>query len=122
MKKLLIIPIIALLAACAPMNATPDKVHVQNGTYVSGISATDARRESDNFMIVTVTGETYEDTTLYWRVVWFDANGIEINSGALATPKWASVRRGQPFHWTAIAPNPRATSYKVYVSDRPINQ
>lgn len=120
MKKLFVASAL-FLGACVAQNMTPQNIHVQNGNYIKTIAAHDTVRESDGTMLVNITGETYEDTELFYRVVWFDKDGMKINS-LLSKSVQARVRRDQPFHWSAVAPNKKATSYQVYVSDRVIEQ
>lgn len=110
-----------LLTACAANNMTPANIHVQNGNYLQHISATDTRRTSDDTLLVNITGQTYEDTDLYYKVKWFDANNMEIKS-LLSKSVRAPVRRDVPFTWSAVAPNKKAHSYQIYISDRVIEQ
>lgn len=122
MKKQLILALIGgFLAGCAVQNACPDKIFVQDASYLKHISVQDSVRESDAFKVLTVSGETYEDTDLFYRIVWFDKDGMKQNS-ILSNSNQAIVRRDQPFHWTVVAPSAKAVDYKVYVSDRPIEQ
>ena len=122
MRKMLMFALAGIiLVGCAVQNASPDKIFVQDASYLKHIAAEDSVRDSDGFNQVTISGETYEDTDLFYRVVWFDADGIKQNS-ILSNSNQAIVRRNQPFFWTAIAPSARATDYKVFVSDRPIER
>ena len=122
MKRQLILGLFGIsLAGCAAQNAHPDKIFVQNASYLKHISVQDTLRESDSFKLETVSGETYEDTDLFYRVVWFDKDGMKQNS-ILSNSNQAIVRRNQPFHWTVVAPSAKAVDYKIYVSDRPIEQ
>ncbi len=122
MKKELILALAGIfLTGCAVQNAAPDKIFVQDASYLKHISVRDSVRESDSFKVLTVFGETYEDTDLFYRIVWFDKDGMKQNS-ILSNSNQAIVRRNQPFAWTAIAPSTKAVDYKIYVSDRPIEQ
>ena len=122
MKKILSLALVGILGACAAQNYTPENIIVENGNYIKYVSSTSTRRPSDGFMRVNVTGETYEDTQLYYRLAWFDDNGMKLDAGVLDRPIASRVRRDVPFDWTAIAPSKEASSYKVYISKRPIDQ
>ena len=121
MKKILLF---CLLGACATTyNDNPDKIYVggmEHPGYIKNISVKESST-TNSLQRVTVTGETYEDTKLFYSVVWFDANDMKINS-TLSKPVMAKVRKNQPFHWSAVAPSAKAVSYKVYVADRAIEQ
>jgi len=121
MKKFVLV-FAGLLGACAAQNYTPQNIIVENGNYIKYVSSNSTVRPGDGFMRVNVTGESYEDTELYYRVVWFDDSGMKIDAGVLDRPVQSRVRRNVPFDWTATAPSNAASSYKVYISKRPINQ
>jgi uncharacterized protein YcfL len=126
MKKSVLGCLIAgVLAACAnTVNTDPDKIYINELAdlgYIKNISVSDAQNTSNSLQRVTVTGETNKDVTLYYSVIWFDDNGMKINT-TLSKPVKANVRKSQPFHWTAVAPSEKATSYKVYVASRAIEQ
>lgn len=121
MKKI-ILGCICVLGGCAAQNFNPENIFVENGNYIKNVSSVSAVRESDGFMRVNVSGETYEDTELYYRIVWFDADGVKIETEVLDRPVQARIRRNIPFNWTAISPSAKASSYKVYISNRPIEQ
>lgn len=122
MKKILLF---CLLGACAAtVNENPDKIYVDGMAhpgYIKNISVKEASSKSSSLQRITVNGETYEDAKLFYSVVWFDADDMKINS-SLSKPVMAKVRKNQPFHWSAVAPNAKAVSYKVYVADRAIEQ
>ncbi len=121
MKKFFVISGLIGLCACATVNTTPNTVYLGNARYVKNISATDNGRDKNGLMRVQITGDALMDTELYYSVVWFDDDNMKINT-ILSNPVHASVRSGQPFFWNAVAPNKDATSYKVYVSNRVIEQ
>ncbi|MBO7509062.1 MAG: hypothetical protein J6T57_02180 [Alphaproteobacteria bacterium] len=121
MKKISL-ALASILAACAAQNYTPENIIIEDGNYIKEISAKSVVRPSDGFTSVSINGETYEDTTLYYRVVWFDVEGTQINSGATDRPVQANIRRNIPFNWHIVSPSNNAHSYKVYISNRPIRQ
>lgn len=120
--KLFYLVFAGILGACAAQNLTPENIIVENGNYIKYVSSNSTTRQSDGFLRVNITGETYEDTQLYYRIVWFDDDGIRIDAGVLDRPVQSRVRRNVPFDWTAVAPSNTASSYKVYISKRPIDQ
>ena len=121
MKKLFLISGLIGLAACATVNTTPNTIYMGNAKYVKNISATDTGKTSNGLMRVQISGDALLDTELYYSVVWFDESNMRIDT-TLSKPIHASVRSGQPFTWNAVAPNKNASSYKVYVSNRMIEQ
>ena len=121
MKKF-ILGYVCILVGCAAQNLTPENIHVENGNYIKYVSSQSSKKTKNDFMKVNINGETYEDTELYYRIVWFDESGMPINTAVLDRPVQSRVRRDIPFNWSAIAPNADANSYQVYISKRPIKQ
>lgn len=119
MKKTIIAVLGLTLSACAANNLNPDNIHLQTTNYLKEIRATDSVKNGR--MTVNITGETYEDTTFYYRVAWFDYDGMKLDT-RLSKSTMSKVRRNSPFTWSVIAPNETARSYQVYVSDRVIEQ
>jgi uncharacterized protein YcfL len=122
MKKLLMTGAAIALAACAGAQYDKDKFHLTSDAYyISEIKASDRIRESDGFMTLSVSGAADADTTVYYRVIWFDENGAPIKTSASKSTE-AKLRSQQPFHWNSVSPNANAKTYKVYVSGRAIEQ
>ena len=121
MKKAYIFGLCAALMGCAAQNYAPDKIHLQTTNYLKYIDVTDTQKGPNDNLQINISGETYEDTNLYYRVVWFDENNIKIDS-LLSKSVNAAVRRDSPFNWSVIAPSADAKSYQVYISDRVIEQ
>lgn len=123
MKKLVILPILAVLFGCAGTeNMNPDKIFLtgQSGTsYIQTISVEESIPENQELKKLTIQGISYVDATVYYSVVWFDRDNMKINS-TLSKSTLEHLRKNQPFYWTAVAPNKKAVSYKVYISDRAI--
>lgn len=119
MKKIVFIGIIASLTACTTKNMNPDNIHLDTTNYITDIQAIDSVKNEK--LVVNITGKTYEDTTFWYRVQWFDENGIALDTIS-AKPAMEKIRRESPFNWVVSAPNIRAKSYQVYISDRPIKQ
>lgn len=121
MKKFLIIPVLAMLCGCAEtINMNPDKIFLsgQSGTgFFKNISAEETFPDNQELKKITVHGESYADATVYYSIVWFDKDNMKINS-TLSKSTLEHLREHQPFYWTAVAPNQKAVSYKIYVSDR----
>lgn len=122
MKKLLMLGAAIALTACMGADYDKDKFDFTSDVYyISEISATDSIRESDGFKVATITGKSDADTEVFYRVLWFDADGNPVKATTSKSTK-ANIRGEQPFYWTAISPNANATKYKVLVSGRPIEQ
>lgn len=112
---------IVALTACATQY-DKNKFHfTSDAHYISEISATDRVRESDGFTIVNISGIASSDTTVWYRVMWFDADGMPIKATTSKSTE-ARLRAEQPFNWSSVSPNASATKYKVFVSGRPIEQ
>ncbi|MCL2749127.1 MAG: DUF1425 domain-containing protein [Alphaproteobacteria bacterium] len=121
MKKLIMALSIVALTACAT-EYDKTKFHITSDTYyISEVFANDHIRESDNFKVVNITGVASSDTTVYYRVLWYDENGAPIKATTSKSTE-ARLRAEQPFNWTAIAPNASAKNYRVFISGRPIEQ
>ena len=122
MKKFIIALSVVAMTACAGMEYDKTKFHITSDTYyISEVFANDHIRESDNLKVVNITGAASADTTIYYKIVWFDENGAPVKS-TLSKSTEAKLRAEQPFHWTAAAPNTSARQYKVYISGRVIEQ
>lgn len=122
MKKLLIAGAAIALTACMGPNYDKDKFDLTSDVYyISEINSTDSVRESDGFKIATITGKSDADTEVFYRVLWFDANGNPVKATTSKSTK-SNIRGEQPFYWTAVSPSANATKYKVFVSGRPIEQ
>lgn len=121
MKKFIVIPVLTMLCGCAEtVNMNPDKIFLsgQSGTgYFKNISAQETFPDNKELKKITVQGESYADATVYYSVAWFDKDNMKINS-TLSKSTLEHIRKHQPFYWTAVAPNQKAVSYKIYVSDR----
>jgi len=121
MRKLIMALSVVALTACAT-EYDKRKFHITSDTYyISEVFASDRVRESDGFKIVNITGTASSDTTVFYRVLWYDENGAPIRA-TTSTSTEARLRAEQPFHWTAIAPNANAVDYRVFISGRPIEQ
>ena len=121
MKKLIMALSVVALAACATQYDKSKFHFTSDAYYISEINATDRFRESDGFKIVNITGIASSDTTVWYRVMWFDEDGAPIRATTSASTE-ARLRAEQPFHWNSAAPNANARTYKVFVSGRPIEQ
>lgn len=124
MKKLLLFSCF-LTAACSGMvNMNPEKIVIGDlgcQNCLKHISVSDTQSGPDALQRLTVTGETSTDVKLFYSVVWFDDDYMKINT-TLSKPVMANIRKNQPFHWSAVAPSTKATSYKVYIANRAIEQ
>lgn len=124
MKKIFVVlPVMASLCGCAGTeNMNPDKIFLtgNSGTgFIQNISVDETMPENQELKKLTIKGMSYIDADVYYSVVWFDKNDMKINS-TLSKSTLEYLRKNQPFYWTAVAPNQKAVSYKVYVSDRAI--
>ncbi len=74
---------------------------------------------ASGFMELQVTGKGSESKhkTLEYQVDWFDANGMTVHSDRADQWRQFPVFRKQDFSFIAIAPNPRAKTFKIYIRD-----
>lgn len=73
-------------------------------------------RERDGQMLVQVSGSGRKNQSVYYKIEWFDVNGINIST-KLAQWKKVNLRRNAEFFWNVAAPSKRAVTYKVYITD-----
>ena len=123
MKKIFVLPILAVLFGCAGTeNMNPDKIFLtgqSESSFIKTISVDETTPSNQELKKLTIQGTSYIDANVYYSVVWFDKDNMKINT-TLSKSTLEHLRRNQPFHWTAVAPNQKAVSYKVYISDRAI--
>ena len=119
-KNLLIIPALLALCGCAgTVNTNPEKIIFTGNTgagYVKNISVDETHSSSKELKKITVSGEAYSDATVYYSVVWFDKDNMKINT-TMSKSVLEHLRKNQPFYWTSVAPNNKAESYKIFISD-----
>lgn len=74
------------------------------------------RMKENGFMIAQVSGEnlTSHYKLLEYKIVWFDQDGFIIES-ILSNWKDVPAYATQEFHIKAIAPNPKARTFKLYL-------
>lgn len=60
--------------------------------------------------------EARSDSELVWKVVWFDASGMVVNSVGEGYRK-ATLLRGQTRYFTATAPDADVTSYQLHLRE-----
>ena len=117
MKKSFIYLIVAILCSCAaPLEYNRDIFSINPSVKLLDINSTATVRERDGQSIVQIMGTGDKNQTIYYKVEWFDANGMRINS-TLSRWKKVNLHKNAEFFWKATSPSRRAVSYRVYLSD-----
>ena len=107
-----------LLAACATTARPPYSADIQSKlgdvskrVYVTSVTE---RTLPDGTIKVAafVDSETKFDQAVTYRVRWFDAAGMPINS-TVSAPVKRVLSKNSSFDFTAVAPGPKAKSYKI---------
>ena len=111
MKKILTAVLFLALAGCM---ATYDKslFFIADDVWLNSIVSDSYVRESDGHTLVQVTGTASHTQTVYYKVEWYDANGMKVKS---ALSKWQQKKlvKGIEFTIEAVSPSPKAVRYKV---------
>ncbi|MBQ8294645.1 MAG: hypothetical protein IJX89_04650 [Alphaproteobacteria bacterium] len=123
MKKIICILGIVLGGCTTTQNLNPEHIHIDSlpDDCIKNIRINGVEYVENGNMKITVSGEVYNDTDLYYSTAWFNDSGIKINT-LLSKYVKQTVKKGLPFYWTIVAPSSKAVDYKVYVSNTKIEQ
>lgn len=117
MKKLFIYAVVAILCSCTtPLEYNRDIFSINPSVKLMNINSTATVRERDGQAIAQIMGTSRTNQTIFYKIEWFDANGIKINS-TLSRWKKVNLHKNAEFFWKATSPSRRAVSYRVYLSD-----
>lgn len=116
MKKIFIFIALLFAWACASFEYDHAKFSIASDVYLLNINTSNVVRERDGQMLVQVAGTSARNQSVYYKIEWFDANGMRIST-SLAQWKKVNLRENAEFFWNATAPSRRAATYRVYITD-----
>ena len=120
-RKVLWSGIVALLLLSGCATTQPSTIaKVTDGCIVGDIKITDIKggKRKDGFMRTQIEGENLSGSykQLEYKIVWLDDDGFVIKS---ILSKWRkfSAEANQPFYITNIAPNAKASDFRLYIRE-----
>lgn len=118
MRKLFIFAAFLFLCSCATttLEYDHDKFSINPSVKLLNINTNNAIRERDGQLLAQVSGTSSKNQAVYYKVEWFDANGMKVST-KLAQWKKVNLRKDAEFIWNVAAPSKRAVNYRVYVTD-----
>jgi len=117
MKKLLIFSALLFLWSCAtPLEYDHSAFSINPDVKLLSINTNSTIRERDGQMLAQISGSSKKNQSVYYKVEWFDLNGMKIST-SLAQWKKVNLRENAEFFWNAAAPSKRAVTYRVYITD-----
>lgn len=116
MKKIFILSTLLFMWSCASLEYDHAKFSIDSDVYLLNINTNNAVRERDGQMLVQVSGTSARNQSVYYKIEWFDANGMKVST-SLAQWKKVNLRENAEFFWNAAAPSRRAVNYRVYITD-----
>lgn len=117
MKKIFVVAFLLFLASCASHMMYDQTIFsISSDVKLVAINTSSTVRERDGQMLAQVMGISKTNQSVYYKFVWFDANGMKIST-SLSQWKKVNLREDAEFFWNAVAPSKRAASYRVYVTD-----
>lgn len=102
--------------AAAPLEYDQAKFSITPDVKLLSINSNSVVRERDGQMSVQVSGLSKTNQSIYYKVEWFDVNGMKIST-SLAQWKKVNLRKNSEFLWNFTAPSKRAVTYRVYITD-----
>ena len=121
-KKVLFGGVIALmlLSGCATTQPKSTIAKVTDSCIVGDIKITDIKggKREDGFMRTQIEGENLSGSykQLEYKIVWLDDDGFVIKS-ILSNWRKFSAEANQPFYITNIAPNAKASDFRLYIRE-----
>lgn len=116
MKKIFIFATLLFLCSCATLEYDHSKFSINPDVKLLNINTNSAVRERDGQIMAQITGVSSKNQSVYYKVEWFDANGIKIST-SLSQWKKVNLWKNSDFLWNATSPSKRAITYRVYVTD-----
>lgn len=121
-KKVLFGGVIALmlLSGCATTQPKSTIAKVTDSCIVGDIKITDIKggKREDGLMRTQIEGENLSGSykQLEYKIVWLDDDGFVIKS-ILSNWRKFSAEANQPFYITNIAPNAKASDFRLYIRE-----
>ena len=117
MYKLLVCALLLLQTSCASkLDYDHSKLLIDPDVKLYSISTNSAWRDRDGQLSVQVSGVSGKNQSVYYKINWFDENGMKIST-SLSQWKKVNLRENADFYWKAQAPSKRAVSYRVNITD-----
>ena len=117
MKKIFVFNALLFLWACAtPLEYDHEKFSINPDVKLLNVNTHSSIRERDGQVLAQVAGTSSKNQSVYYKIEWFDANGMKIST-SLAQWKKVNLRENAEFFWNAAAPTKRAATYRVYITD-----
>lgn len=117
MKKMLAFCSLLFLWSCAaPLEYNHMVFSINPDVKLLSINTNSTIRERDKQMLAQVSGISRNNQSVYYKIEWFDVNGMKIST-SLAQWKKVNLRENAEFIWNAVAPSKRAATYRVYITD-----
>lgn len=117
MKKIFIFSALLFLWSCAaPLEYDHEKFSINPDVKFLDINTHNTIRERDGQMLAQISGVSKKNQSVYYKVEWFDINGMKIST-RLAQWKKVNLRENAEFFWNVAAPSKRAVTYRVYITD-----
>ena len=116
MKKIFMFALLLLCACTTPLQYDRSKFLIASDVGFLSINTNNTIRERDGQLLAQISGISTKDQSIYYKVVWFDVNGMKIST-SLTQWKKVNLRENAEFFWTVVAPSKRAMTYKVYITD-----
>ena len=117
MRKLFVFGMLILLWACAaPLEYDHSKFSINQDVKLLNVNTNSSVRERDGQMMAQVSGTSSKNQSVYYKIEWFDANGMKIST-SLSQWKKVNLRENAEFFWNSAAPSKRAVTYRVYITD-----
>lgn len=116
MKNIFICAALMLLLSCTTLEYDREKFSINPDVKLLNINTQNTVRERDGQVLVQVAGVSKKNQSVYYKIEWFDANGMKIST-TLSQWKKVNLRENAEFFWNAAAPSKRAATYRVYITD-----
>lgn len=117
MKKIFVFGTLLFLWSCAtPLEYDHSKFSITPSVKLLNINTNNTVRERDGQLFAQVSGVSSKNQAVYYKIEWFDANGMKIST-KLAQWKKVNLRENEDFIWNTAAPSKRAIDYRVYITN-----
>lgn len=116
-RKLLIMVMFLGVVACAtPLEYDRDKINLNPDVKMLNINTNNSTRERDGQMFVQVSGISAKNQSVYYKINWFDVNGMVVPT-SLSQWKKVNLRENAEFIWNGVSPSKKAIKYRVQITD-----
>ncbi len=103
------------LVGCSSLIYDNEKLFIHSDVDLNSINVILNQRKYDSQMFVQISGVPLSNQSVYYKIDWFDINGIKITT-VLSQWKRANLIKNVDFTWKLPAPTKSAVSYKIYIT------